>query len=724
MDQPPSITEVADQLTVAGEPTQVIGFEYSDPETPKKNLIFEKESSNDTLIPLENIILVSGNEMRIVPAGNLTGTSVITLTVTDEIGQSSSTKFTVTVLPRSNPVFAASAPITVVDDAVADPYPSSIEVAGVAGTIRQVIVTLGEITHAYPDDISVLLVGPTGQTVVLMSKSGGGNDLVDARVTFDDFAAANLPNNARIESYTSYKPTNNGEEPDFPADAPTGPHGSALAVFNGTDPNGTWSLYVMDEAKPDAGEIRGGWLVSIVTTTPRISAIADQETPENTQLPVEFVVLDADTPIEELVVEATVTENPDLIAELEIQGEGNDKILLITPVTDAFGEASITITANDGNVTATSSFKVTVTPVNQPPVISGLGSNYTTPANTPLPVPFQVTDRETPAEELAVAAFIFTSTLGRVEVTGEGIDRLFTYYPSGNVGTTTAEVIVSDGEFNTTNSMVLTASAEVGPRIVQVDDQTTPEDTRVDVGIVIGNTTSENLVVIGFASNPTVIASVNIEGKEPTVRTARITPVPDATGTSLISIFATDEAGSDVMSFTVEVTGVDDPPVLAPIADQTTLANVPVDILLDVSDTDTPRDELSFGGGSPDATLVSGVDFRDDGTDVIATVNLVQDATGEAPVTIFVADATTTVNQTFTLTVVSGTEPVLSASLEGDTLTIALSGDPNVTYDVEGSPDFETWTKVGSITTDAEGNGSLTFNTNVASYVFFQAVTP
>jgi hypothetical protein len=38
-----------------------------------------------------------------------------------------------------------------------------------------------------------------------------------------------------------------------------------LSVFEGTDPNGVWSLYVMDDLAGDAGRIDGGWVLSLTT---------------------------------------------------------------------------------------------------------------------------------------------------------------------------------------------------------------------------------------------------------------------------------------------------------------------------------------------------------------------------------------------------------------------------------------------------------------------------
>src|SRR5437667_12087063 len=53
------------------------------------------------------------------------------------------------------------------------PYPSTNLVSGVAGTITKITVTLTGINHDRPDDIEVLLVGPTGAKYALMADVGG-----------------------------------------------------------------------------------------------------------------------------------------------------------------------------------------------------------------------------------------------------------------------------------------------------------------------------------------------------------------------------------------------------------------------------------------------------------------------------------------------------------------------------------------------------------------------
>ncbi len=147
----------------------------------------------------------------------------------------------------------------------ANPYPSPIAVSGLSGTITKVTVTLSGMNHTFPDDLDVLLVGPGGQSSVLMSDVGGGNDIVNGTITFDDAAGSFIADGGPLASGT-YRPTEIGPGDPYPAPAPAGPHGAALALFIGTTPNGTWSLYVVDDLAGDGGSIGGGWSLTITTS--------------------------------------------------------------------------------------------------------------------------------------------------------------------------------------------------------------------------------------------------------------------------------------------------------------------------------------------------------------------------------------------------------------------------------------------------------------------------
>ncbi len=151
----------------------------------------------------------------------------------------------------------------------ASPYPSGVAVSGLTGNVANVTVTFANLSHTSASDIHALLVGPTGANIDLMADLGGGNSLVtasNATITFDDAAVSNLPGSGAIAS-GSYKPTNDTPGADsFPSPAPAPSSDTTLAsAFDGTNPNGTWQLYVSDDASGDTGTMAGGWSVTVTT---------------------------------------------------------------------------------------------------------------------------------------------------------------------------------------------------------------------------------------------------------------------------------------------------------------------------------------------------------------------------------------------------------------------------------------------------------------------------
>ena len=95
---------------------------------------------------------------------------------------------------------------------------------------------------------------------------------MNTTLSLSDGAAA-LPCTAGNIPSGTYSPTDcpDGSGNDiFPGPAPAGPYGSALSVYNGVNPNGTWSLYAYDDITGDTGNIAGGWSIRI-TTLPNVS---------------------------------------------------------------------------------------------------------------------------------------------------------------------------------------------------------------------------------------------------------------------------------------------------------------------------------------------------------------------------------------------------------------------------------------------------------------------
>ena len=157
-------------------------------------------------------------------------------------------------------------------------YPSPITVSGETGVVERVSVTINGFSHAFPADVDFLLVSPSGRKTVLMSDFGAGSPGVsNIDVTLDDYAARPVPStvtgNTGVPFVTgTYRPANSGTTDLFPAPAPAAPYTYTLSAFNGDSPNGTWNLYIIDDANLDGGTISGGWTISFDVRPPAPTA--------------------------------------------------------------------------------------------------------------------------------------------------------------------------------------------------------------------------------------------------------------------------------------------------------------------------------------------------------------------------------------------------------------------------------------------------------------------
>jgi subtilisin-like proprotein convertase family protein len=199
-------------------------------------------------------------------AAVLTGTLV---TATAPGASAATTTFDApTPVAINNHLFAPSSAglVTVPAMGPATEYPVPLTVAGIAGTITDLNITMFGLEHTYPADLDVMLVGPGGQHVVLLSDVGSSIPVSNVNIAIDDEGGSPLPMATALTAGL-FQPTNVGPGDSFPAPAPSSLTAApALSVFDGTDPNGTWKLYVVDDNINDAGSISQGWSLTIDTT--------------------------------------------------------------------------------------------------------------------------------------------------------------------------------------------------------------------------------------------------------------------------------------------------------------------------------------------------------------------------------------------------------------------------------------------------------------------------
>jgi len=159
---------------------------------------------------------------------------------------------------------------------LASPYPSAIAVSGLGASLSSVTLTLTNFTRsARPADLEMLLVGPTGATLIPFSNVGGTTSTGPENLVLSDAGSSFL--SASSLTAGTFRPTDNSSTtPVFPTPAPSGPYGSAGPIgsatftsqFGGTNPNGTWNLFIVDGTPNTGGETGSitGWSLNITAS--------------------------------------------------------------------------------------------------------------------------------------------------------------------------------------------------------------------------------------------------------------------------------------------------------------------------------------------------------------------------------------------------------------------------------------------------------------------------
>lgn len=126
-------------------------------------------------------------------------------------------------------------------------------VTGMTGTVVDLNVSL-DIAHTYDGDLDVTLHSPSGRRVLLFSDVGDAGDGFIG-LTLDDEASTSVTLGAA--PFTgSFRPE------------------GVLAGFDGDDPNGVWTLEVIDDSAADAGALNG-WSITVTVAEPTATTDSD-----------------------------------------------------------------------------------------------------------------------------------------------------------------------------------------------------------------------------------------------------------------------------------------------------------------------------------------------------------------------------------------------------------------------------------------------------------------
>ncbi len=326
---------------------------------------------DDQMFDLETLADASGADYRLYSATGINDAGQIAvdaykrssgqyhavlLTPNDPSTPSPTPTATPTGTPCAPTNFANPTPITIPNVGIAAPYPATIAVGALTGNVSKVTVKLINFNHTFPDDVDILLVGPGGHNAIIMSDVGGGADAVNVTITLDGAALSNLPDAGPLVSGT-FKPTNFELGDSFPPPAPFASLNSALSIFNGTNPNGTWSLYIVDDISAGSGNLAGGWELAITTD--------DCVAPTSTPTPTPGTASISGT----VTYGNAIGPNPRFVSNVLISGAGSSVVSTTTGFPDGtyslsgFGDGSYTVTpsktgASNGSITSFDAAKI------------------------------------------------------------------------------------------------------------------------------------------------------------------------------------------------------------------------------------------------------------------------------------------------------------------------------------------------------------------------------
>ena len=607
----------------------------------------------------------------------------------------------------------------------ARPYPAGIHLGGIAGQVRGITVTLYSLQHTYPGDLEVLLVGPGGQSAVLMANVGGGVD-VSATLTINDGGQA-MPLSGTLTSTVTYRPTSYGLTGDLPPSAPAGPYGGSLSTFYGSDPNGVWRLYIYDTFGSDGGYLLHGWGLQIHALTTDTVTLSDT-------LPSGLTGVSVDAP-----AGWVRTGSDPLTFRADLLPVGAVEVFTITataPITGGVitNTAAITSTTADfwpdsnrdtitTTIMAVADLAITKT-VDPPDVVApGEPLTYTLTVGNSGPSPVQtviVTDT-LPAALTGVnapgycdmtALPALTCTLSGGLAPGGMADVVITATApitpgvitnTAGVTTTVADpdplnnsafvtvTVVEQADLQIVKTVepalvlpngLLTYTLHItnaGPSAAQVITVGDFISGAAGIGVPSGTGWSCTQASLAFTCT---MASLNV-GQSSIVFTATA-PASGGVITNSVTITAAAPLDPDPLNNAyVLTTPVSFPPTVSvPFEDYVTAEDVSRSITFTVGDPDTPLAGLSLAAAVEDAALIQSVAFGGTGVTRTLTITPAADMNGQSAITITVTDDVgLSDSDVFTLTVTPVNDapyftstPVETATV-GELYTYAITAD-------------------------------------------------
>jgi hypothetical protein len=712
----PVISSISDISIAENTSSGIINFTVSDAQTPASLLTVTATSSNTALIPNGNIVLGgtdTNRTVRVTPLANQTGSSIITISVTDQDNATAHETFVVTVFDSANmPTITPISDQTINEDTSTGAIAFTLSDSDTPASL--LTVTVGSSNVALVPTSSILVAGSGANRTVTVTPAANASGQATITLTVSDGSASStetfnvnvvpvndLPTISFIPNATIPQNTSMAATPFTVNDAETDPNSLTITaatnnpflapldriVIGGTGANRTVAVSPLPDRQGTAtitltvndGNSGAATSSFVLTVTgpddaPTITPILDQTIMVGVTSSVSFTISDDTKPSAELFVDAfssdqTIIEDDDLT----ITGTGDTRTLNITPI-KAGGPVTVTVLVSDGINNTTTQFQVTVSTTG--PTITAIADQVINEDASTGALAFTIGDSNTPVNSLTVSAASSNQVLipnGNIVLGGTGANRTVSVTPVPNAsgGPATITVTVSDGTSTATETFDVTVvPVNDAPIISAVADKVIDENTATGtLAFTIGDVDSavDTLTVTATSNNQSIVPNSNIIlGGTGASRTVNVIPAANTSGTATITLTVSDGAASTIETFNVTVTGVDAPPTISSISDQVIDENESSGALaFTIADLDTPLDTLTVTATSNDQTLVPNANIVVAGTGANRTVTVTPAADqsgGPVTITVTVMDASTSVSEAFTLTVNPiDTPPTISA---------------------------------------------------------------
>ncbi|HUU32541.1 MAG TPA: zinc-dependent metalloprotease family protein [Vicinamibacterales bacterium] len=301
--------------------------------------------------------------------------------------------------------------------------------------------------------------------------------------------------------------------------------------------------------------------VASVNDAPTVGAIGATTTAEDTPLTINVTVGDADTPLGNLVLQAS-SSNTALVpvSGVVFGGSGATRTATITPGADQSGVATLTFSVSDGAASAAASFSLTVTAVNDPPAYgAGAPTGVSTLVDIPVSFAVTVTDADTAGASLTLtgtttnAAALTNGGIAVVPTSSTATSRTFTVTLTpvgGAVGAGGVMLSAGDGTTQVTHAVTVSITANPGPPDPPVGLTATVSGTALQLAwmaAATGTTATSYEVSVGTAPGATTVPVQTTSG------TALSVIVP-AGATYYARVRAVNGYGTSIASPEVSVT--------------------------------------------------------------------------------------------------------------------------------------------------------------------------